>query len=105
MQRQLSQHMHTCTNPRVRHGDNVVHAASKLADTVISLVGNRKNDANLNDLRTLTQTVQSLAERNKERAVTIAPIPVINDPVQQQRAQQKVMQAAEPRVQRVAPSG
>ena len=49
-----------------------------------TLVGNRKNDANLNDLRTLTQTVQSLAERNKGGAASIAPIQgawdVIDDP-------------------------
>ena len=53
------------TDPTVTHGDNVVNAVSKLANTISTFAGNRKNNANMTDLKTLAQMVQSLAEQNK----------------------------------------
>ena len=53
------------TDPTVTQGDSAVNAVSKLTDTISTFAGNRKNDANMTDLQTLVQTVQSLEEQNK----------------------------------------
>ena len=56
------------TDPTVTQGNSMVNAVSKLADTISTFAGNRENDANMTDLQTLAQTVQSLAEKNKDHA-------------------------------------
>ena len=56
------------TDPPVTQGGSVVSAVSMLADTICTFAGNRKNNANMRDLKTLAQTVQSLAKQNKHHA-------------------------------------
>ena len=46
----------------VTQGNSVVNAVSKLANTISTFTGNGKNNASMMDLKTLAQTVQSLAE-------------------------------------------
>ena len=67
-------HTKGITDPKVTHGDRVVQSAAQLAADIGSFVGqNRKNDANMNDLKELTEITQRLAERNKSKAALPAP--------------------------------
>ena len=62
-------------DPTVTQGNSVVNVVSKLADTISTFAGNRENDANMTDLKTLAQTVQSLAEKNKYYASLPVHVP------------------------------
>ena len=62
-------HYNKChTDPPVTQGNSVVSAVSKLANTISTFAGNRKNNANMTDLNTLARTVQSRTEQNKHHA-------------------------------------
>ena len=55
------------TKPRITHADLLVKAIADLSNYLRGM-SNVRNEANLEDLRRLTKTTESLTERNKSRA-------------------------------------
>ena len=78
-------HTKNITNPVVTHGDRVVQAAERLAESIGALAGKKqndakkKNDANMEDLRKLAEATKSLADRNRSSARNSAPCVALPD--------------------------
>ena len=58
-------HTNKITDSKVTQGDRVAHSMARLLADIGKFVGNKKNDANMNNLRQLAGITQQLGERNK----------------------------------------
>ncbi|EJK47022.1 hypothetical protein THAOC_34285, partial [Thalassiosira oceanica] len=72
-------HKQHITNPTISIADKVVHAAAKLAADAGLLAKRGKTDADMNDLKTLAETVQSLADRHSTQLTASVPVPRVPD--------------------------
>ena len=66
-------------NPTVTAADAIVHATAKLAAAAGLLTKRTKTDPDMNDLRSMAEIVQSMAERNQIQATTPVPVPRVPD--------------------------
>ena len=63
-------HLRRITNPTFTEGDCVVESVARLAFGIRAYARKKKNDANMTDLRQLTDIAEQLTEQSRQSAAS-----------------------------------